>query len=110
MDRLLIYYIAVSSRKSNYLTIFEVDVKSKLWKKVESLVRCLVMNRYSESVDAYLIGKFISSCYSIDATISVYEDEFADLTDETQLVVGKLYLRQRLVQNDLRQTVGEFLR
>lgn len=108
-DRLFIDCIAVSSRKSSYDTIFEADLKSKFWKKVESLVPRLVMNRCSESVNAYLIKKFLSLCYSIDASISVVEDEFADVTHETQLVVEKLYPRQRLVRYDLQQTAVEFM-
>lgn len=68
------------------------------------------MNQWSSNDEAQFIGKFISHCYSIDATIPVDDEEFADVTDDTPLVLGKLFLRQKLIDYDLRQSVAEFLR
>jgi len=101
--------ILSSAMRAHGAVAFTVDLKKALWDKRNTLIPLFFTETDNTNDETYVVRKFISLCLAITSSADIAVDEEDEYNDDAfQEFTGKLILRHKFLDVDLRRTIVDF--
>lgn len=90
---------------------FTVDLKKAIWDKRNKVVPLFSSEPHNLNDETYAVAKFIYLCLAIASSVDITVDEEDEYSDDfVQVATGKLVLRHKFPDVDIRRTLVDFCR